>query len=159
MVQASRLLLLVIVLIGSVTISEQTVAADPSNKVRIGYPSSAVSTLPFDIAKEKGFYSKAGLDVRIHSDAQRAGPAGDPQRQHPVLHVAAIGDQRRRGRLAASRGAVALSRHPMGAGDTQGDQQSPGPRRQAPRHLGHPLFALLLRPRRTAQTRLGGETS
>jgi ABC-type nitrate/sulfonate/bicarbonate transport system substrate-binding protein len=38
-------------------------AAEPVEKVRIGYPSSAVSTLPFDIAKEKGFYSKAGLDV------------------------------------------------------------------------------------------------
>ena len=63
MVQASRLLLLVVVMIGSVTISEQTAAADPSKKVRIGYPSSAVSTLPFDIAKEKGFYIKAGVDV------------------------------------------------------------------------------------------------
>src|SRR4030095_2230133 len=38
-------------------------AAEPVQKVRIGYPSSAVSTLPFDIAKEKGFYAKAGLDV------------------------------------------------------------------------------------------------
>ena len=38
-------------------------AAEPQHKVRIGYPSPAVSTLPFDIAKEKGFYTKAGLDV------------------------------------------------------------------------------------------------
>jgi len=38
-------------------------AAEPQQKVRIGYPSPAVSTLPFDIAKEKGFYTKAGLDV------------------------------------------------------------------------------------------------
>jgi ABC-type nitrate/sulfonate/bicarbonate transport system substrate-binding protein len=38
-------------------------SADSVQKVRIGYPSSAVSTLPFDIAKEKGFYTKAGLDV------------------------------------------------------------------------------------------------
>jgi len=38
-------------------------AADGTQKVRIGYPSSAVSTLPFDIAKEKGFYTKAGLEV------------------------------------------------------------------------------------------------
>src|SRR5215467_1550394 len=38
-------------------------AAEPQQKVRIGYPSPAVSTLPFDIAKEKGFYAKAGLDV------------------------------------------------------------------------------------------------
>ena len=38
-------------------------AAESQQKVRIGYPSPAVSTLPFDIAKEKGFYTKAGLDV------------------------------------------------------------------------------------------------
>jgi ABC-type nitrate/sulfonate/bicarbonate transport system substrate-binding protein len=38
-------------------------AAEPQQRVRIGYPSPAVSTLPFDIAKEKGFYAKAGLDV------------------------------------------------------------------------------------------------
>jgi len=38
-------------------------SADSLQQVRIGYPSSAVSTLPFDIAKEKGFYVKAGLDV------------------------------------------------------------------------------------------------
>ena len=38
-------------------------AADGPQIVRIGYPSSAVSTLPFDIAKEKGFYTKAGLEV------------------------------------------------------------------------------------------------
>jgi ABC-type nitrate/sulfonate/bicarbonate transport system substrate-binding protein len=38
-------------------------AAESFERVRIGYPSSAVSTLPFDIAKEKGFYTKAGLDV------------------------------------------------------------------------------------------------
>jgi len=37
--------------------------AELAQKVRIGYPSSAVSTLPFDIAKEKGFYVRAGLDV------------------------------------------------------------------------------------------------
>ena len=38
-------------------------SAEPVQKVRIGYPSPAVSTLPFDIAKEKGFYTKTGLDV------------------------------------------------------------------------------------------------
>jgi ABC-type nitrate/sulfonate/bicarbonate transport system substrate-binding protein len=38
-------------------------AVESVQKVRIGYPSAAVSTLPFDIAKEKGFYAKAGLDV------------------------------------------------------------------------------------------------
>jgi hypothetical protein len=46
-----------------VFLSQRATAAEPAQKVRIGYPSSAVSTLPFDIAKEKGFYSKAGLDV------------------------------------------------------------------------------------------------
>jgi ABC-type nitrate/sulfonate/bicarbonate transport system substrate-binding protein len=38
-------------------------SAELAHRVHIGYPSSAVSTLPFDIAKEKGFYVKAGLDV------------------------------------------------------------------------------------------------
>jgi len=38
-------------------------SADTLQKVRIGYASAAVSTLPFDIAKEKGFFTKAGLDV------------------------------------------------------------------------------------------------
>jgi len=38
-------------------------AVESVQKVRIGYPSAAVSTLPFDIAKEKGFYAKAGLNV------------------------------------------------------------------------------------------------
>jgi ABC-type nitrate/sulfonate/bicarbonate transport system substrate-binding protein len=56
-------LLPAIFMFGAIFITEQTRAAEPSNKVRIGYPSSAVSTLPFDIAKEKGFYAKAGLDV------------------------------------------------------------------------------------------------
>jgi ABC-type nitrate/sulfonate/bicarbonate transport system substrate-binding protein len=41
----------------------QANGAELAHKVHIGYPSSAVSTLPFDIAKEKGFYIKAGLDV------------------------------------------------------------------------------------------------
>jgi len=41
----------------------QVNSAELAHKVHIGYPSSAVSTLPFDIAKEKGFYVKAGLDV------------------------------------------------------------------------------------------------
>jgi ABC-type nitrate/sulfonate/bicarbonate transport system substrate-binding protein len=41
----------------------RVLAADNPQRVRIGYPSSAVSTLPFDIANEKGFYQKAGLDV------------------------------------------------------------------------------------------------
>lgn len=38
-------------------------AADSPAKVRIGYASIALSTLPFEIAKEKGFYAKADLDV------------------------------------------------------------------------------------------------
>ena len=49
-------------------------AAESANKVRIGYPSSAVSTLPFDIAKEKGFYAKAGLDVEYIQMRSALGP-------------------------------------------------------------------------------------
>ena len=44
-------------------LAARATAVDAVQKVRIGYPSAAVSTLPFDIAKEKGFYAKAGLDV------------------------------------------------------------------------------------------------
>lgn len=43
-------------------------------KVRIGYPSSAVSTLPFDIAREKGFYANAGLDVEQIQMRSALGP-------------------------------------------------------------------------------------
>jgi NMT1/THI5 like len=57
-----KVLFITIALVG-VFLSQRAAAAEPAQKVRIGYPSSAVSTLPFDIAKEKGFYSKAGLDV------------------------------------------------------------------------------------------------
>ena len=49
-------------------------AAEPPLKVRIGYPSSAVSTLPFDIAEEKGFYSKAGVDVEYIQMRSALGP-------------------------------------------------------------------------------------
>ncbi len=52
----------VLIFVG-VWLPQWATAAEPMQKVRIGYPSPAVSTLPFDIAKEKGFYSKAGLDV------------------------------------------------------------------------------------------------
>jgi NitT/TauT family transport system substrate-binding protein len=55
-------------------ISKHVRAAEPSNKVHIGYPSSAVSTLPFDIAKEKGFYTKAGLDVEYIQMRSALGP-------------------------------------------------------------------------------------
>jgi ABC-type nitrate/sulfonate/bicarbonate transport system substrate-binding protein len=48
--------------------------ADAQQKVRIGYPSSAVSTLPFDIAKEKGFYTKTGLDVEYIQMRSAIGP-------------------------------------------------------------------------------------
>lgn len=49
-------------------------AADPRDRVRIGYPSSALSTLPFDIAKEKGFYAKHGLDVEYIQMRSALGP-------------------------------------------------------------------------------------
>ncbi len=48
--------------------------AEAQQKVRIGYPSSAVSTLPFDIAKEKGFYTKTGLDVESIQMRSAIGP-------------------------------------------------------------------------------------
>jgi NitT/TauT family transport system substrate-binding protein len=54
------------------TLCAQT--AEPPYKVRIGYPSSAVSTLPFDIAKEKGFYTKAGVDVEYIQMRSALGP-------------------------------------------------------------------------------------
>jgi ABC-type nitrate/sulfonate/bicarbonate transport system substrate-binding protein len=71
---AARFLLPVVVLLGGAMISKHVRAAEPSNKVRIGYPSSAVSTLPFDIAKEKGFYTKAGLDVEYIQMRSALGP-------------------------------------------------------------------------------------
>jgi NitT/TauT family transport system substrate-binding protein len=43
--------------------SGSTWAGESTEKIRIGFPSPAISTLPFDIAKEKGFYQKAGLEV------------------------------------------------------------------------------------------------
>src|SRR5512132_1335008 len=49
-------------------------AAESPYKVRIGYPSSALSTLPFDIAKEKGFYTKAGVDVEYIQMRSALGP-------------------------------------------------------------------------------------
>jgi hypothetical protein len=52
----------------------ETHAAESSNTVRIGYPSSAVSTLPFDIAKEKSFYSKAALNVEYIQMRSALGP-------------------------------------------------------------------------------------
>jgi len=71
MLHALFLLTLVIVNLFS---PEPSSAADAPQKVRIGYPSSAVSTLPFDIAKEKGFYVKAGLDVEYIQMRSALGP-------------------------------------------------------------------------------------
>lgn len=47
---------------------------DATKIVRIGYPSSAVSTLPFDIAREKGFFDRAGLDVEYIQMRSAIGP-------------------------------------------------------------------------------------
>lgn len=46
-----------------ISLSGTSKSAESLQKVRIGYPSPAVSTLPFDIAKEKDFYTKAAVDV------------------------------------------------------------------------------------------------
>ena len=54
--------------------ADEARAADTPVKVRIGYPSAAVSTLPFDIAREKGFYQKAGLDVEAIQMRSAIGP-------------------------------------------------------------------------------------
>jgi NitT/TauT family transport system substrate-binding protein len=59
----TQVLSIVILVLAGGCFAQCVAAAEPAQKVRIGYPSSAVSTLPFDIAQEKGFYSKAGLDV------------------------------------------------------------------------------------------------
>jgi NitT/TauT family transport system substrate-binding protein len=50
------------------------ISADAPNKVRIGYPSAAVSTLPFDIAREKGFFAKAGVEVEYIQMRSALGP-------------------------------------------------------------------------------------
>src|ERR1043166_65776 len=59
-----RRLLAAALAVFSLTLPNLLRSAETVQKVRIGYPSAAVSTLPFDIAKEKGFYTKAGLDVQ-----------------------------------------------------------------------------------------------
>ena len=48
--------------------------AETLQKIRMGYPSAAVSTLPFDIAKEKGFYNKSGLDPEYIQMRSAIGP-------------------------------------------------------------------------------------
>ena len=58
----------------ALTPASATRAVDAPQKVRIGYPSAAVSTLPFDIAKEQGFYAKAGLDVEYIQMRSAIGP-------------------------------------------------------------------------------------
>jgi NitT/TauT family transport system substrate-binding protein len=59
----SRLLTIAVALLGGLIFRNIAWPADLSQKIRIGYASAALSTLPFDIAKEKGYYAKAGLDV------------------------------------------------------------------------------------------------
>ena len=54
--------------------ADEARAADTPTKIRIGYPSAAVSTLPFDIAKERGFYQKAGVDVEAIQIRSAIGP-------------------------------------------------------------------------------------
>src|SRR5688572_848038 len=72
--RVTRLLIIAILLSAGVIDSQPTCGAEFSSKLRIGYPSSAVSTLPFDIAKEKGFYTKAGLDVEYIQMRSALGP-------------------------------------------------------------------------------------
>ncbi|MGH7888410.1 MAG: hypothetical protein ACREPG_11120, partial [Candidatus Binatia bacterium] len=65
---------MLVAVLGATFLNTQTHAAEPPQKVRIGYPSSAVSTLPFDIAKEKGFYGNAGVDVEYIQMRSALGP-------------------------------------------------------------------------------------
>src|SRR5258705_6935701 len=67
-------LVLCVALLSGTILNSILNAADPPYKVRIGYPSSALSTLPFDIAKEKGFYTKAGVDVEYIQMRSALGP-------------------------------------------------------------------------------------
>ena len=66
--------LTLILTIASVLSARVTWPADPAQKVRIGYPSSAVSTLPFEVAKEQGFFTRAGLDVDYIQMRSAIGP-------------------------------------------------------------------------------------
>ena len=66
--------LTLILTIASVLSARVALPADPPQKVRIGYPSSAVSTLPFEVAKEQGFFTKAGLDVDYIQMRSAIGP-------------------------------------------------------------------------------------
>lgn len=63
-----------ILVVASIAAACNAGAVDAPQKVRIGYPSSAVSTLPFDIAREKGFYGRAGLDVEYIQMRSAIGP-------------------------------------------------------------------------------------
>src|ERR1043166_4404069 len=69
-----RRLLAAALAVFSLTLPNLLRSAETVQKVRIGYPSSAVSTLPFDIAKEKGFYTRAGLDVEYIQMRSAIGP-------------------------------------------------------------------------------------
>ncbi|HMF49198.1 MAG TPA: ABC transporter substrate-binding protein, partial [Candidatus Saccharimonadales bacterium] len=66
--------LTLILTIASVLSARVAWPADPTQKVRIGYPSSAVSTLPFEVAKEQGFFTRAGLDVDYIQMRSAIGP-------------------------------------------------------------------------------------
>ena len=70
----ARNILVALWLFAEMLLPRSSSAADAQQKVRIGYPSSAVSTLPFDIAKEKGFYTKAGLEVEYIQMRSAIGP-------------------------------------------------------------------------------------
>jgi NitT/TauT family transport system substrate-binding protein len=67
-------ILVLLIALAAATINGPALAADASNKIRIGYPSSAVSTLPFDIARDKGFYAQHGLEVEYIQMRSALGP-------------------------------------------------------------------------------------
>ena len=64
----TQVLFIVVLVLAGGCFAQCVAAAEPAQKVRIGYPSSAVSTLPFDIAR-----------CRVHPNAHCDRAASDPQ--------------------------------------------------------------------------------
>jgi NitT/TauT family transport system substrate-binding protein len=56
------LLLVSCLLVLSLVAPKNIVAAEPTYKIRIGFPSLAFSYMPFYVAQEKGFYKKYGIE-------------------------------------------------------------------------------------------------
>ena len=130
-------------------------AGRPQQKVRIGYPSSAVSTLPFRHRERKGFFTKAGLDVEYIQMRSAIGPQAimNGNINFFTSPQAAINAA-----VAGLPLVVVLSLYrdtPWVLVTKWRYSKRPGSRRQKDCHLRHPFFALLFRARRIEETRLG----